>query len=735
MATIFEALTIAAGHHQSGRLQAAEQIVRQILQVDPNQADAFQLLGMIASSAGKHELAVQHFQRSIGLKENVAEFHNRLGATLFVLRKIPEAIACYRRVLELKPDYAQVHSNLGDAFLEHGRPDEAIPCFRRSLTLKPDYASAHLGLGNALRETGKSDEAIACFRRAITFQPELVVAHMNLGIALKNQGDLNEAVACYRRALQLKSDFAEAHNNLGIALNLKGSQNEAADSFRRAIALKPNYAAAYNNLGIALKELGLLDESVRSLRRALELKPDYAAACLNLGSTLKDQGKLDEAVTSFRHALERKPDFADAYSNLLYALVFHHGYDAPMLYEEHRAYERSFAAPLTKFIEPHCIDKTPDRRLRIGYVSSNFCDHVVGRNLVPLFREHDHSRFEVFAYADVRRDDEFTARFRKYSDSWRNTEGQSDEVLAQRIREDRIDILVDLTLHMARNRLLVFARKPAPVQATFAGYPGTTGLSAIDYRLTDPYLDPPDLFDCHYSEKSIRLPKSFWCYDPDERTPEVVDPPAETNGHITFGCLNNFCKVNAPVLEIWAAVLCAVDRSQLLVLTDTGSHRNEALEQLARAGVTPDRVTFLSKRPRADYLEICQRIDIALDTVPYNAHTTSLDCLWMGVPVVTLVGSTVVGRAGLSQLTNLGLPDLIAHDAAQYVRIAAKLAGDLSRLKKLRTTLRERMRASPLMDAPGFARSIEAAYREMWRLWCANPSRTAKEINDADLPH
>jgi predicted O-linked N-acetylglucosamine transferase (SPINDLY family) len=334
----------------------------------------------------------------------------------------------------------------------------------------------------------------------------------------------------------------------------------------------------------------------------------------------------------------------------------------------------------------------------------------------------------------VVRPDVITARFRSCADVWRNVVGLTDEQLAESVRHDRIDILVDLCMHMARNRLLVFARKPAPIQACWFAYPGSTGLSTIDYRLTDPYIDPAGLDDDHDSEQSIRLPDSFWCYDPLVNDLAVDTPPMLEKGHITFGCLNNFCKVNAAVLSLWARVLRCVDRSRLLLMAAEGSPRQETLAQLEREGITPDRVTFVTHRPRAQYLELYRGIDIALDTVPYNGHTTSLDSLWMGVPVVTLTGPTAVGRAGLSQLMNLGLPELIAFSPEQYVRIAVELARDLPRLGELRATLRGRMQASPLMDGPRFARNVEAAYREMWRRWCAIQASGTREPSGRQSP-
>jgi predicted O-linked N-acetylglucosamine transferase (SPINDLY family) len=417
--------------------------------------------------------------------------------------------------------------------------------------------------------------------------------------------------------------------------------------------------------------------------------------------------------------VELRPSYVAAHSSLVYSLHFCPGTDARTLYEEHRRWDRRFAEPIARLILPHPNEPAPERLLRIGYVSPDFRDHVVGRNLLPLFRAHDRRQFEIFCYSGVTRPDAVTELFRGHTDAWRDVTDRTDEQLAQVVREDRIDILVDLTLHMVGNRLLVFARKPAPVQVTFAGYPGTTGLSAIDYRLTDPYLDPPGLHDDHYSEESVRFFDSFWCYDPLDREPAVNPLPALANGFVTFGCLNHFGKVNRPVLRLWAEVMCAVAGSRLLLLAPEGPQRQSTLDRLGEDGVSPERVTFVAHQPQQAYLGLYRHIDVVLDTFPYNGHTTSLDSLWMGVPVITLVGQTAVGRAGLSQLTNLGLLELIGGTPEDFVRIAVDLAGDPPRLGELRATLRGRMEASPLMDVERFARAIEAAYRSMWQRWCA----------------
>jgi predicted O-linked N-acetylglucosamine transferase (SPINDLY family) len=360
----------------------------------------------------------------------------------------------------------------------------------------------------------------------------------------------------------------------------------------------------------------------------------------------------------------------------------------------------------------------------VGYVSPNFRLHAEVFFLVPLLSAHNHAELEVFCYSDVVSADELTAELRSYSDVWRETTGLSDEQVAQIVRTDKIDILVDLTMHMANSRALLFARKPAPVQVCWLAYQGTTGLATMDYRLTDPHLDPPGLFDRYYSEESIRLADSFWCYDPLVSEPGVNSLPALERGSITFGSLNNFCKVNDDVLRLWARVMKAVDRSHLIVLAGEGSHRRRTLEVLEGEGIASERVTFHRAMPRPDYLRLYHQIDIGLDTFPYNGQTTTLDGLWMGVPVVTLLGRTSAARAGNSILRNLGMPELVAESPDEFVSIAARFATDLTRLSELRASLRNRLKNSTLMDAPRFARNVEAAFREMWKRWCAARSRS-----------
>jgi predicted O-linked N-acetylglucosamine transferase (SPINDLY family) len=370
-------------------------------------------------------------------------------------------------------------------------------------------------------------------------------------------------------------------------------------------------------------------------------------------------------------------------------------------------------------IQSHGNSRDPERRLRIGYISPDFRHHATAvGGTFSLLANHDHREFEVYCYSGVLHPDAVTERLRGHADAWRETAGLSHQRLADLVREDRIDILVDLTMHMAGSRLPVFARKPAPIQVAWQAYPGTTGVSTIDYRLTDPFLDPPGQHDAFYTEESVRLPDGFWCYDPLAEDLPVNDLPAMKNGHLTLGCLNNFSKINEGVLALWARVLQAVPASRLLLLAPPGCARERVANTLQEYGIARERVEFTGRLPRMEYLKLHNRIDLGLDPFPYNGHVTSLDAFWMGVPTATLVGERAAGRAGWSQLCNLGLEELAATTPEHYIEIVSGLAGDLERLAGLRRTLRERMRASPLMDGPRFARNVESAYRVMWRKWC-----------------
>ena len=629
--------------------------------------------------------------------------------------RLADAEALYRQILAAQPDHAGALHHLGVIAQQVGRYDLAVEWIRQAIVLEPNNPFAHYNLAEAFRATDRLDEAVAAFHRALQIKPDYPEAFLNLGATLARQGRLADSIAAYRGALQLRPHYPEAHNNLGLVLRDSGQFDEAVDSCRRALHLKPDYPEAHNNQGVALRDRGQLDEAAAAYRRALEINPGLAGAHGNLGATLKDVGQLDEAIQEYRRALELDPEHAGTHSNLIYTLHFHPGHDAGSISEECDRWNRQFSEPQKRLILPHANEGGAERPLRIGYVSPDFRDHVVGRNLLPLFQCHDPRAFEIFCYSGVVRPDKFTDEFRRHARHWRSTVGVTDAALADAIRRDGVDILVDLAQHMADNRLPVFARQPAPAQVSFAGYPESTGLESIEYRISDRYLDAGFAEEETGRREKVHLIDSFWCYDPCGAEVEVHPPPALKGKVVTFGSLGNFAKVNAPALKLWARVLRAIKDSRLLMWSPAGNHRERTLEALRNEGVEARRVEFVAFRPRREYLELYHRLDIVLDTFPYNGHTTSLDALWMGVPVVSLAGKTPVSRAGLSQLTNLGLPELVARSEEDYLKIAVELAGDLPRLTKLRSTLRDRMKTSVLMDAPRFARQVEQAYREMWQ--------------------
>jgi predicted O-linked N-acetylglucosamine transferase (SPINDLY family) len=528
-------------------------------------------------------------------------------------------------------------------------------------------------------------------------------------------GQLAAAEAHYREILARDAQRPEVYYNLGLVLRSRGRLHDAAAAYEQALALQPRFPAAANNLGAVLASLGQFDEAEDMLRHSLLLDPAAAETWNNLGAVLKDLGRLDEAIGCLEHANRLEPANARFHSNLVFTLHYSPRFSAAALRQAAQRWDECHARPLGVAVPPAPNAPAPDRRLRIGYVSPYFRDHCQALFTVPLLAHHDHDRGEIFCYSDNQVPDGVTARLRGYADHWRETGRLSDAQLADLIRQDGIDVLVDLTLHLAHQRLLVFARRPAPVQLTWLGYPGTTGLAAMGHRLTDPWLDPAGTDEASYAEQSLRLPDSFWCYDPLTDLPPASAQPPLPRRRVTFGCLNNFCKVTDATLDLWARILAAVPASQILLLVPPGASRARVK---ARLGVLSDRVEFVGYQPRQEYLKLYHRIDLGLDTFPYNGHTTSLDALWMGVPVVSLSGTTAVSRAGLSLASTLGLPGLVAGTPDEFVAVAVALARDHARLAELKAGLRERMTRSPLMDAPRFARHVEHAYRVAWQAWC-----------------
>jgi len=677
----------AVRHHAAGRLDEAGAGYRQVLARDANHAASLHGLGVIAYQTGRPEIAADLIGRALALEPAVAAFH----------------------------------TNLGNALKALGRLDQAAAAYRQALALEPAYTVALNNLGNLLRGEGRLDEAIDCFRRALAHKPGDAVVHNNLGNAMAARGQVAEAARLYERALALRPDYAEALYNLGILLIDQGELDAAIARYGQALALRPDHLPARLGLGAALRQAGRLAEAIACYEAVLARHPDSAEAHSNLGRVFMLQGRLDEAVARYEHALALKPDYQEALVNLLLWLQYSDR-DPPAIFEAHRRWgemvEQGLPAPA-----PHLNPRDPERRLRVGYVSPDFRVHSVAWFLAPLLAAHDRQAVEIFAYADVPRPDATTRRLRSFCDHWLPTVGMSDAALTERIRADGIDVLVDLAGHAGVNRLAVFARHPAPVQVDWLGYLNTTGLMAMDYRLVDDITDPPGEADRFATETLVRLPNGWACFEPAPDAPEPGPPPSLATGRVRFCSFSSPAKLGERVLDAWSEILKRTPGSSLLLkgasLADEGA-RTQLLGRFADRGVPADRISLAGWTPgAAEHLALYNTADIALDPFPHNGVTTTCEALWMGLPVVALLGDRHAARISASFLTRVGLEDLIAPDLASYADIAVRLASDTQRLAELRRTLRPRMAASPLCDGPGFAREVEAAYRTMWRRWCA----------------
>jgi predicted O-linked N-acetylglucosamine transferase (SPINDLY family) len=578
----------------------------------------------------------------------------------------------------------------------------------------PQSVDQAFALALAHHRAGRLGEAERGYRAILLREAQHADSLNLLGVIALQTGNVEAAFELVQRAVALRPDAAVCRNNLGQVLERLGREDEAASCYEAAIELDPSYAEPHNNLGALRARRDRLTDAEAHYMKAIELDAQYAEPYTNRGNLLKDRGELDAAIACYRRAIEIRPDLSQLHSNLLLTLHYHPGYSPADLLREHRAWAERHVTPLAAVRRPHANDRDPDRVVRVGYVSPDFREHPVARFILPLLREHDRKQVEVFAYSDVTSADPVTGMVRGQVDRWREVATLRDEELADAIRADGIDILVDLAAHTGHNRLLTFARKPAPVQLTYLAYCSTTGVDAIDYRMTDRFLDPPEEPQL-YTETSIQLPQCYWCYS----EPPLGRLPADRRaGPPTFGCLNNYAKVTDVTLALWARLLRRVPEAQLLLYARTAAHRERVNRALREAGVDDSRATFVGRQPLALYLETYRDIDVALDPHPYGGGTTTCDALWMGVPVVSLIGRTAVSRAGSTLLSNVGLERLVVLSEEQYVERAAELIRDQGSLAELRRQLRHDLESSPIMDAPQFTRGFEAALRTAWRAWC-----------------
>jgi len=643
------------------------------------------------------------------------------GLTAHRAGDLEHAATIYRQILRHSPQQADALHLLGLVVQKHGDHAEAIKLFAQAAKANPKLARAHLQRGFSLNALGQPAAAAAAFQAAIAGQANLAESHHQLGNTLRTLNQLPAALTSLRAATRLAPADVVIWLSRGMAAMDSQRWDEAVESFQHALALDRTLPETHEILAQALMARQRNDEARSHLHEALRLRPNFAEAHHDLARLAVEEGCLTEAVRQYRQALAAKPA-PESQTNLLYLLNYLPGTDPDQHFAEHRQWAGWFEQPLRQNPRPHTNVATPDRPLRIGYVSPDLRDHPVASFFEPILQEHHREFFETYCYANVQSPDAVTARLRQRAGHWRGIHGWAPEKVAELVRQDGIDILVDLAGHTTENGLLIFAHKPAPVQVTWIGYPNTTGLTAMDYRLTDAISDPPGQTERWHSERLVRLPKTFSCYVAPAESPAVGPLPALANGHVTFGSLNNFRKLSEPAIALWARLLRELPTARLL-LKSQGLGRPQTAgrlrEQFVRAGVEAERLELLGAGlSKSQHMGLYNRIDLALDPFPYNGTTTTCDALWMGVPVITLAGKTHVARVGLSLVSHLGFPEWGVATQDAYVAKCRELTSDLPGLARLRLGLREQMRLSPLCDAPQFISHLETAFRDLWKQWC-----------------
>ena len=685
--TILKAFAMANNYYQSGHIKLAENIYNKILEIDPEHPDALHMAGVIARKNGKYDLAASFIKNAIKIAPEKSAYHISFGSVLLNLKRRDEAVSSYKNALALNLDNADLLNNLGNRFKSLGEPDKAASCYRNAVKIKPDYAEVYYNLGLLLAEQGKHEEAVLNFRTA----------------------------------LEIKPDFSDAYIGIGNTLNSQSMPKEAVLWFRKGINLQPNNVAAYNNMGSALHNQDQLDEAVACYGKALEIDPEVAATLNNMGLVLQDQGRLKEAGEYFHRALKIDPNLVKAYSNFLLSLLYDSEYDLDYIFAEHKKWNDFFGHSSMKKSAQYINSPKQDRRLRIGYVSPDFRNHSCAWFIEPLLEFHNRDKVEIFCYGEIKNEDNVTERIKKLSNSWYCTQGISDREVAKQICSDGIDILVDLAGHTKGNRLPIFALKPAPVQMTWLGYNFTTGLEAMDYRLSDNWLTPLEGTE-RFSERLYNLPRCSLAYKPPGKTPEPAEPAFESNGHITFGSFNTLSKVSSRTIALWARVLKEIPGSKLVLKArqsrDFGS-KERILRLFNEQRISDNRVVFKDYASSTfEHLAHYREIDLALDTFPYNGTTTTCEALWMGVPVVTLTGNHTVSRWGLSLVAAVGLEELSARSEDEYCATIKSLVCSQQRLKALKMGMRDRLISSPLLDARGFTDAVEEAFGTMWKRLC-----------------
>ena len=685
------------------------------LTIDPGQIEALASRGALFEQLGYHAAAIDDYQAAIQIHPDFVLAHFLLANCQAASGQQPEALPSYDRALELAPGFTDAWHARGNALRDLSRPEEAVQSYEAAIRLDANHYASLCSLADLQVELGRTTDALRHLNRAIDLKPDqqnILLTRARLHYQLS---ELELAHSDYSRLIQLNPAHAIAFEEIGHVHFRLNQHKRALGNYDQSVALDPSRGSAHLARSGALRALNRLDEATDATHQALALGVDQAAAYANLASIQIALRQLQAATESFKKACELDPGRFSERSAMLYMLNYRSDVSAREVLAESLDWERQHASPLRSKQYRHEPRPLNGRRLRVGYVSADIRRHAVGAFLSPIIENHDRATIETFAYyCHLGRDDKTEALAPKF-DHWIESAKLSDDELAARIVADQIDILVDLAGHTAENRLLVFARKPAPVQITYLGYPGTTGLSAIDFRVTDGLADPASA-DENYTESLLRLPHSLWSYEIAAQMPTVSELPALNRGYLTLGSFNNFNKLDARSIALWARMMREVPRTRLVMATvPEGRARTDLLAEFEALGVEPSRIDLLPWLEGVTFLQELARVDVSLDPVSVNGATTTCESLWLGVPVISRVGSRFLERAGLSILTSAGLPEYACDSDDACVKLVRDLASDLPALADLRATMRERLVKTSLFNGTEFTRSLEALYREAWQ--------------------
>ncbi|MBF0444077.1 MAG: tetratricopeptide repeat protein [Magnetococcales bacterium] len=742
--TIDEAFAQAIEHFNAERYTDADSFATAIINVVPDHIDAINMQGVVAQKLNRHDIAVERFGRALDIDNSRAMLHYNLAISLYYTGQQERSVKAVQTAIKIVPDNSQFRNFLNNV-LKNPTPKKinndlaneaarvlqlgisahstgdivtAVDCYNRVLAIDPMNTAAICNLGAVLQQQGKHGEAVEIFNKAIKIKPDLIEAHSNLGNTLLELGRVDEGIDCYLQAISIDPSFASAHNNLGKVWLEQGRLDDAVLCYQTAIKYKPDMAEAHHNLGVVFNKQGLLDKAICSLQKAIAIKPDYAEALCNLGQVFQEQSKYSQAVASYKKALTIKPDFTMAHSNMIFCIDLIPDISTDLFKTEREQWNRKHAEPLRKYwpIFKNVIDSK--RVLRVGYVNADFKHHSASHIFGPVLLNHDKNNFQIFCYAGNTVEDDMTQQFKDIATEWVSTYKMDDATLAAKINSDKIDILVDTAGHTRGNRLMVFARKPAPIQITAWGYPHGTAMAAMDYLFADPIFIPTSQRN-KYTEEIVDL-SCVIHLNPYTTYPDVSPPPVLKNGYITFGGFNRLEKYSNELYLLWVELLQRLPHAKLLMKTlklESTERKKEIESFFVANGIEKDRLILIGRTTHQEHLQMHGMVDIMLDPFPHNGGMTTLESVRMGVPVLTCEKITRCPTSA-SILHIMGMDEWRAEYKADFLAKAVDYASDINKLKTLRTQMRSRFDKSVLGNGKLYTREIEAVYRKLWKRWC-----------------